>query len=422
MHEQLAPFADVDTEIATIAKSFRVLSHLTWPEEVKERFLHAWGAGRPELPQVEQHPVEQRERIEVLDDLMSHCDRTHPIGNHLWKTAWSYATAARMLAAIGTPQFTEHSIALYGRPDFVYERQGLSSLDAADPIMEVTSELVSGGVVAATESATPAAEFGKRLQERLDAFFTKDRVEVVIDPGMSAKAAAGSKRVKLRADALFSDLDFDQLLNHEALIHSLTLLNGKRQPLRALGLGSPRTTRTQEGLAVYSELVTFSIDLTRLRRVALRSQAVSMALQGGDFLDVFRHFLGEGQSEEESYHSAQRVFRGGDVRGSVAFTKDGAYLEGLLLVQTFLRKAISDGREELIPHLFAGRMTLGDVIELEELFASGVLEEPRYVPPWAVGLRQLAANLAYSLFSARVKLDLVELDRFLAIEEQAAAG
>lgn len=422
MHKELVPFADIDAGIADVAKSSRVLSHLTWPEEVKERFLESWRAGKPGLPDVHLAPVDQSDQIEALEALMARCDRAHPIGNHLWKTAWSYATAARMLGAIGTSEFTEHSVALYGRPDFVYERQGLSTLDAADPIMDVTSELVRGNVVQSTESVTPAAEFAARLQKRLDAFFTQDRVEVVIDPKMSAKAAAGSRRVKLRADAMFSDLDFDQLLNHEALIHSLTLLNGKRQPLRALGLGSPRTTKTQEGLAVYSELVTFSIDLTRLRRVALRSQAVSMALNGADFLDLFRHFLGEGQSEEESYHSAQRVFRGGDVRGSVAFTKDGAYLEGLLLVQTFLRKAISDGREELIPHLFAGRMTLGDVIELEELFVSGVLEEPRYVPPWAVGLRQLAANLAYSLFSARIKLDVVELDRFLTLEEQLAPG
>jgi hypothetical protein len=64
-------------------------------------------------------------------------------------------------------------------------------------------------------------------------------------------------------------------------------------------------------------------------------------------------------------------------------------------------------------------MTLGDVIELEELFAAGILEEPRYVPPWAVGLRQLAAILAYSLFSARIKLDVVELDRFLELDESA---
>jgi hypothetical protein len=69
--------------------------------------------------------------------------------------------------------------------------------------------------------------------------------------------------------------------------------------------------------------------------------------------------------------------------------------------------------------LFAGRMTLGDVIELEELFESGVLIPARYLPPWAVGFQRLAANLSYSLFSARIQLATVELDRFLSLEESS---
>jgi uncharacterized protein (TIGR02421 family) len=416
--DPFSSFTDLDARISAIGRSFRVLSHLAWPESCKDVFLTGWRAGVPALPEPELSPIDTSGQVAEIEDLMRRCDRQHPIGDYLWKTAWSYATASRMLASIGTPEFTEHSVALYGRPDVVYERQGLSVLDAADPIMDVTSELVGGGVIRSAEATIPAEEFGTRLKAALDAFFTDDDVAVVIDPGMAAKAAAGSRRVKLRAGALFSEADFHQLLNHEALIHSLTLLNGQRQPLRALGLGSPRTTRTQEGLAVFSELATGSIDLPRLRRVALRAQAVSKALAGADFIEVFQHFLAEGQSEEEAYHSAQRIFRGGDVRGGVAFTKDGAYLEGLILVQTFLRKAISDGREELIPHLFAGRMTLGDAVLLEDLFGSGDLVEPRYVPPWATGLSQLAASLAYSLFSARIKLDVVEIARFVELDDR----
>jgi hypothetical protein len=103
----------------------------------------------------------------------------------------------------------------------------------------------------------------------------------------------------------------------------------------------------------------------------------------------------------------------------VAFTKDGAYLEGLLLVQTFLRKAIADERPELIPILFAGRMTLGDVIELEPLFARDVLAPARYLPDWITGLRQLSAYLAFSLVSGRIRMDLVELPRFLELEDAA---
>ncbi len=417
MHKELEAFSELDEAIAKACSSLRVLKYLTWPESMMDTFLDSWHAGNPKLPDWVSSPVDHSAKVEEIEALMAKCDRAHPIGNQLWKTAWSYATAARMLGTMGTPEFTEHSVALYGRPDYVYERQQLSSLEAANPIIDVTSPLMTGTVVAKTESNISSHEFAERLRVALHGFFADDDVDVVVDAGMSAKAAAGSRRVKIREDALFSEMDFDQLLNHEALIHTLTSLNGKRQPLRSLGLGSPRTTKTQEGLAVFSELVTFSIDLNRLRRVALRSQAVGMALAGGDFIDVFKHFLEQGQSEEESYHSTQRIFRGGDVHGSIAFTKDAAYLEGLVLVQTFLRKAIADGREDLIPMLFAGRMTLGDVVELEDLFNAGVLVPARYLPPWAVGFGRLAANLSYSLFTGRIQLDKVELHRFIELDE-----
>ncbi len=413
-------FDDIDAELVTIARSINILGSLTWPRALESRFLDGWHAGRPALPDVDHVRPDHHARIEALESIMARCDRAHPIGNHLYKTAWSYVTALRMLEAVGTPTFTERSIQLYGRPDHAYERQQMSIVDAARPILEVTDALQHSDAVLDTTPDIPADVFAEQLRGRLDAYFTRDRVEVVVDPAMSAKAAAGASRVKIQAEAMFSDLDLAQLLNHEAFIHAATSLSGRQQPhLRVLGLGSPRTTRTQEGLAVFSELITYSIDLVRLRRVALRAMAVDAALAGADFIDVFRLYLEGGQSETDAYNSAQRVFRGGDVRGRVAFTKDGAYLEGLLLVQTFLRKAIADERPELIPILFAGRMTLGDVIELEPLFATEVLAPARYLPDWITGLRQLSAYLAYSLVSGRIRMDLVELPRFLELEEAA---
>jgi uncharacterized protein (TIGR02421 family) len=412
----------IDAELTAVARSIRILGALTWPRELEAVFLAGWRAGAPALPVVETIQPDHRSRIDALEAIMGRCDRADPMGDHLYKTAWSYATAARMLEAAGTPTFTEHSVRLYGRPDYVYERQQMSVVEAARPILEVTDALQHSDAVLATTPDIPADVFAERLQGRLSDFFTNDTVEVVVDPAMSAKAAADSGHVKIQAGAMFSDLDLAQLLNHEAFIHTATSLNGKAQPhLRVLGLGSPRTTRTQEGLAVFSELITSSIDLVRLRRVALRAVAVDAALSGADFIDVFRIYLEGGQSENDAYNSAQRVFRGGDVRGGVAFTKDGAYLEGLLLVQTFLRKVIADERPELIPVLLAGRMTLGDVIELEPLFRDGLLTPARYLPDWLRGLRQLSAYLAYSLVSGHIRMDLVELPRFLELEDAALA-
>ena len=80
--------------------------------------------------------------------------------------------------------------------------------------------------------------------------------------------------------------------------------------LPSLALSSPRITATQEGLATFAEQITGSIDIERMKRISLRIEAVAMALDGADFIEVFRYFLDAGQSRSDSFTSAQRVFRG----------------------------------------------------------------------------------------------------------------
>jgi hypothetical protein len=143
-----------------------------------------------------------------------------------------------------------------------------------------------------------------------------------------------------------------------------------------------------------------------------------MALDGADFIELFKFFLEAGQSEEESVKSAQRIFRGGAVKGGVVFTKDSVYLEGLMEVHTFLRIAIRDNKPNLVRNLFAGRLNLADVLRLDPLFQSGWLNPPTYMPTWASDLRRLAAMLAYSAFMANVKLDHVYLERAIEMENE----
>lgn len=408
----------INRELARIAPKVRVLSSLAWPSHLEQEFLAGWRAGRPALPRVETLRASLPDERAELEAVMDRCDREHPLQRLLWKTARSYLDAARMLEGAGTPDFTRWSIALYGRPDDAYRTQPVTALDAAEFFLRTTDDLLGGRVLPPAVADVPAEILADRLRRAVDEVFTDDPLEVVIDPALSSKAAAGSKRIRVRGDALFTELDFAQLLNHEALVHALTIVNGKRQPhLRCLGLGAPRTTRAQEGLAVFAELATLSIDVQRLRRIALRVRAIARALEGADFIDVFRTFLEAGQGEEESYRSAQRVFRGGDVRGRIAFTKDCVYLKGLLEVHTLLRAAIRDNRPELARHLFAGRLTIGDVVELGPWFESGLLAGPRYVPPWAADLRRLAASLAYSAFVTHVDLSAVDLESFVDAEE-----
>ena len=411
-----------DAAIAKVGRKIRVLDAIGWPASMEARFLDALRAGKPELPQPTTQPQSLDDEVAELDAIMRGIDRGHPIGHWLWKTAWSYRVAAQMLRGIGTPEFTRCSTLLYGRPDTKYESQDITADDAAREMLATTDHLIDSRLIPETPCDMTAEQFADRIRARIDPFFTDDRVAVVLNPDLASKAAAGSKQITLRATAMFSELDVEQLVQHEAFIHSATLLNGKHQPyVKSLGVGSPRTTRTQEGLATYAEIITGSIDLQRLRRVALRIVAVGQALQGADFMEVFRTFLDAGQTEVESYRSAARVFRGGDVRGKVCFTKDGAYLEGVIMVHLFICKALHEGRADILRMLFCGRVNTADVITLTPFLSTGLIVGPRYVAPWAQSPERVLATMVFSAATEKFRLDTFKLDRFVEYEDERIA-
>lgn len=413
---------ECDRALVPIGRKIKVLKAIDWPVELEQRFLSSWQRGRPELPMPPTQPQVLTNEMTALQELMRRIDRGHPVGNWLFKTAWSYHVAAQMLAGIGTAEFTRCSTLLYGRPDFRYRSQDVTNVDSAREMLAITDEFMGHRLLPQVLFDIPAETFAVMLRERIGAIFGHDDVKVVLDPALPSKATASSKRIALRATALFSDRDLEQLAQHEAFTHTLTSLNGRHQPhLRVLGLGAPRTTRTQEGLATFSEIITGAIDISRLRRLALRVVMVKQALDGADFIDVFRGFLDAGQDEIESYRSTARVFRGGDVRGLVCFTKDGAYLEGVMLIHAFIRKALQEGRGELLPMLFAGRLTTADVITLAPFRESGLIGPPMYVPPWARDPQRVLSTMAFSAAAQRLRLDRFDLQRFVDYEDEVIA-
>lgn len=116
-----------------------------------------------------------------------------------------------------------------------------------------------------------------------------------------------------------------------------TALNGKAQPdLPILAIGHPGTTRTQEGLAVFSEFVSGTLELDRLRRLVDRTLAVQMVCEGADFLELYRWFLERSPTPDQAFESTRRIFRGSPLDGGAPFTKDCVYVSGLLGVLTWL--------------------------------------------------------------------------------------
>lgn len=411
MHHVPERFLQWDRELVTAAGDIRLLAGLAWPQTMANTFLAAWDAGRPELPNPTYQPVDYSASKRVLEDIARQTDEAHPVARYLHATATSYLHAVGMLENLGQPAMTEHSLALYGKPGDRLKGGTITHLDAARHFIVVADGISREFNPAPADFCVRPETVQAELRQAIEPFFTDHPIAVVVDPNLAAKAAAGASRVRLRGATCFTTLDAGQLLQHEIFVHSLTAINGSLQPnLTSMGLGAPRTTATQEGLATFAELVTGVMDLHRIKRIALRILAVDMGLQGADFLDVFRFFLDAGQTKMESYHSAARIFRGGDPRGKVVFTKDGVYLQGLLAAHTFFRWAMHANQLDLIPHLFAGRLTFDDVLNLEPFFQNGTIAAPRYVPPWLTNMGCLGAYLAFAVFANRIDLDVVDDD------------
>ncbi|MEZ4426949.1 MAG: flavohemoglobin expression-modulating QEGLA motif protein [Nannocystaceae bacterium] len=402
----LEPVARAADILLAAERPIRVLRTVGWAPSVKRRFF---AAGARELPKVEYERVDVHHTLEAVAKARELCVGSSNAERWVRRQADAVERSARMLASVGTPAFYEHSAALYGTPKAPLADEVRTPLELArelDAVLSAYSAVDLGAPPAACHLSTFIAD---QVRVAVIAHFGEDAPDVEIVEHLSANALAKARAILIRRDACFTDRDAQQLIQHEALVHVLTSLNGHyQQRLPLLSAGHGGTTRTQEGLAVFAELINGGLDPDRLRRLADRVIAIQMAIDGADFLDVYGYFLERTGAAEQAFENARRVFRGGVLEGGAPFTKDAVYLDGLLRVHDFLRVAVKAGRADAIRTLFVGKLDIEDVPALCELTLAGLVAPPRFLPPWVLDLRTLVASLAYATFLDRVDLRRVE--------------
>jgi uncharacterized protein (TIGR02421 family) len=216
-------------------------------------------------------------------------------------------------------------------------------------------------------------------------------------------------RVRVRSDGRFSELELGALWNHEVESHCLTAQNGGRQTnCPFLSSGGPRTTMTQEGIAVFHEMFGHTMSQSRFLTLCDRIEAVHMVEQGADFMELYRWFGSRCDSELEAFYAAQRIFRGAPLGGRYPFTKDVVYLSGLLEIYHFLQAATKVQDRILIECLLSGRIAMEDVGVIEWLRLHGILEPPHFIPDWLKNWESLVSF--FSFFG--VVLHSVDLSSF----------
>jgi len=396
----------------------RILDAIKWDDSVRDAFFEG---GFKRLPPVDTAYYEQRplpegiegsklQLAELTREIESQLGSDDPAGRMMLRMCREYTLVIEMLSARGTPRFHELSAELFGRAADPFHQSGPSLVELAKLLDESLRNLDSTAFGDATLPTIPASEGVAILQERMDAYFARDdmRVQVRLDDGIVADAAAGSDYIKLRADARFRPSDLRVLEVHEGWVHVGTTLSGRAQPwCTFLSKGTPSTTITQEGLALFIELISFSAHPRRLRRVTDRIRAIHWAENGAHFLEVFERFLAEGRTPIEAYPTCVRVFRGSTPTGG-PFNKDLAYSRGFIEVYNFVRLAVRRGRLDRVRLLFCGKLTLGDMRDLALLHERQLVSSPVYLPPQLAEPAGLTAWMAYSNFLNRLDLKMLE--------------
>lgn len=393
------------TLFKSVARDTRLLETLQWPSTVETQFFEQKSR---ELPAVNYDDVDRsraQKNILDLEQFAMSLDVADPIQHWLARVARSYAEGNKMIMSIGTKRFYEISLDVYGGPRSTFDHD-TTNLNLALHLNSRLSATTSANALHFSEATKPA------LQDHEFASFIETEAQKIQLPiaiktsqSIAAKVVAGTKSVRVRTGAQFDPSEITGLFVHEVETHALTAQNGAAQPeLPFLKSGGPRTTRTQEGLAVFSELYNRVLPIRRMKRIVERVRLVAMAEAGADFLDLYRYLLEHNWQERDAFLDAQRICRGGLVEGGAPFTKDASYLAGLCEVHNFLAVAVQAHAYEAIETLLAGRIALEDLGILIHLRRQGILQKPTYLPRWVQRWNELVPYFAFASFLHEIDL------------------
>jgi hypothetical protein len=81
------------------------------------------------------------------------------------------------------------------------------------------------------------------------------------------------------------------------------------------------------------------------------------------------------------------------------------------MVYHFLSKSLREGKSELIPFLFAGKVALEDIPVLYEFHQEGVIQFPKYLPPQMLNLHNSKIESTFSTFKKRMKVESIKKEK-----------
>jgi uncharacterized protein (TIGR02421 family) len=394
-----------------LQKPIQILDSVKWQDGVEDFIIKK---NFKELPNIsyEQRALkyDPQKKLQEFKELrlkiVKELGPKDPLGLIMTRNCMQYEDVIRMLLVRGKHDFYDYSKKLYGSANEIMGDGKTKLSDLAHIMSGVLNTLDEKTMGENFERTLSSEQVVGELKIRLGNYFKDEKIKVKLSDGIISDASAGSDYIKIKSDLKFSRKDLDIFEVHEGWVHLGTTLNGQNQPYAQwLAKGPPCSTVTQEGLAVIMELFNFALFPKRAMRLNDRIIACQMAEEGADLLEVIEFFRSKGQADVQSIKNASRIFRGAPLTGGSPFTKDIAYLKGFVMIYNFMRMSINEGKADLIPFLFTGKVTLEELPTLKEYYEEGVISLPKYLPPQIKDMSGLAIWMAFSHFLNRMKLE-----------------
>jgi hypothetical protein len=167
-------------------------------------------------------PANLSQEANALDAIARQAaDFDHPLGRFVKDTALSYLNIAQMLEHRGDQRMTQLSVAEYGKPgDRLSGGRGATSLDAANYFLSVSRDYKDDQRFGQVECCLCAQSVKESSDSRLAEVLVDRQIGVKVDATLASKAAAGATGIRLRDATCFSEYDKEQLLQHEAFVHT----------------------------------------------------------------------------------------------------------------------------------------------------------------------------------------------------------
>jgi uncharacterized protein (TIGR02421 family) len=289
-----------------------------------------------------------------------------------------------MFAAVGTEEFTQFAIEIFGAP-------------TAEDALKARRVLERFSNITPLERSFSAKDFARLLKTRLEKLGISMHIELVSSMATKISVDSVSRLIHLNRNALFAPQEVKRLLVHEIDVHAVRIHNGSCFPWGIFSMGTAGYREAEEGLAVYFERRSDHLYPFQEKIYAGRCLAVYLSLSAG-FKEVFEELLVH-FDPETAYTIVERVKRGlADTSRPGALTKEFHYFTGPDRVQSYLQ---AKGN---IKTLMGGKIAFDHAKLIDKLVQNDLVDTSNWIFPMEMNPKVGKAQDAVSPGRPRVKL------------------